>query len=46
MRKYKPVKFHFYLEIERTARRLRKDQRNSKAAVTMDDLQDVRNLNF
>ena len=45
MRKYKPVEFQFDLEIERTVRRLRKKQRNSKIAVAMDDLQDMGNLN-
>ena len=45
MRKYKPVGFQFDLEIERIARRLRKEHINSKAAVAVDDLQDMGNLN-
>ena len=44
-RKYKPVEFQFDPEIRRTARSLRREQRNSKAAVAMHDLQDMRNLN-
>ena len=38
MRKYNLVEFQFDQDIERTVRRLRKEQRNSKAAVAMDDL--------
>lgn len=38
------VKFQFDLEIERTVRRLRREQRNSKTASEMDNLQDVGNL--
>ena len=44
MRKYKLVEFQFDPEIKRTARRLRKKQRNSKIVVAMDDLQDMGNL--
>ena len=44
MFKYRLVEFQFDLEIERIARRLRKAQRNSKTAVKMDNLQDLRNL--
>ena len=44
MHKYKLVEFQIDPEIERTARRLRREQRNSKAAIAMDDLQDLRNL--
>ena len=45
MRKYKHIEFQFDPEIERTVRRLRKENKNSKAAIVMDDLQDMRNLN-
>ncbi|XP_052299243.1 uncharacterized protein LOC127902982 [Citrus sinensis] len=45
MHKYKSVDFQFDPEIERTARRLRREHRELQAAVTMDDLQDLRNLN-
>ncbi|KAH9658917.1 hypothetical protein KPL70_023668 [Citrus sinensis] len=45
MRKYKSVEFQFHPEIERTARRLRREHRELQAAVAMDDLQDLRNLN-
>ncbi|KAH9745285.1 hypothetical protein KPL70_004012 [Citrus sinensis] len=45
MRKYKSVDFQFDPEIERTARRLRREHRELQAAVVMDDLQDLRNLN-
>ena len=45
MRKYKPVELQFDPEIERIVRRLRKENKNSKAAIVMDDLQDMRNLN-
>ena len=45
MRKYKSVDFQFDPEIERTVRRLRREHRELQAAVTMDDLQDLRNLN-
>ena len=44
MRKYRLVKFQFDPEIERTARRLRKEQRNSKTTTEMDNLQDLGNL--
>ena len=42
--KYKLVEFQFAPEIERTARRLGKEQRNSKVVVAMDDLQNLGNL--
>ena len=45
MHKYKPVEFQFDPEVERTVRRLRKEQKNLKAAVTMDDFRDIGNLN-
>ena len=45
MWKYKPIEFQFNLEIERIARRFRKEQRNSTVAVAIDDLQVIRNLN-
>ena len=45
MYKYKPVEFKFNPKIESTVRRLRKEQRNSKAVVVMNDLQDMGNLN-
>ena len=45
MHKYKPVEFQFDPKVERTARRLRKEQQNLKAAVIMDDSQDIGNLN-
>ena len=45
MRKYKSVDFQFDPEIERTARRLRREHRELQAAVAMDDLQDMGNLN-
>ena len=45
MRKYKPVEFQFDLEIERTARRLRKEHEELQATIAMDDLQDIGNLN-
>ncbi|KAH9762816.1 hypothetical protein KPL70_000947 [Citrus sinensis] len=45
MRKYKSVDFQFDPEIERTARRLRREHRELQAAVAMDDLQNLRNLN-
>ena len=38
------VEFKFDLEIERTARGLRSEQRNSKTASEMDNLQDLGNL--
>ena len=44
MHKYKLVEFQFDPEIERIARRLRKEQRNSKTAAEMDNLQDLGNL--
>ena len=45
MRKYKTIEFQFDPEIERTARRLRGEHRELQAAIVMDDLQDLRNLN-
>ena len=45
MRKYKSVNFQFDPEIKRTARRLRREHQELQAAVAMDDLQDLRNLN-
>ncbi|KAH9696895.1 hypothetical protein KPL71_023376 [Citrus sinensis] len=45
MRKYKSVEFQFDQEIEKPARRLRKEHRELQAAIAMDDLQDLRNLN-
>ena len=45
MCKYKSVNFQFDLEIERTARRLRREHRELQSVVAMDDLQDLRNLN-
>ena len=45
MCKYKPVEFQFDWEIERTARRLRREQRNLKATIDMDDLEDMGNVN-
>ncbi|KAH9801229.1 hypothetical protein KPL71_000949 [Citrus sinensis] len=45
MRKYKSVDFQFDPEIERTARRLRREHRELQAVVAMDDLQNLRNLN-
>ena len=45
MRKYKSVDFQFDPEIERTVRRLRREHRELQAAVAMNDLQDLRNLN-
>ena len=46
MRKYKYVEFQFDLEIERIARRLRKEQRNLKVVIVMDNFQNMGNLNF
>ena len=40
MRKYRLVEFQFDLEIERTARRLRREHWELQAVVAMDDLQD------
>ncbi|KAH9656597.1 hypothetical protein KPL70_022740 [Citrus sinensis] len=45
MHKYKSVEFQFDPEIERTARRLRREHQELQVVVTMDDLQDMRNLN-
>ncbi|KAL9411530.1 hypothetical protein AB3S75_045182 [Citrus x aurantiifolia] len=45
MHKYKYVEFQLDPEIERTARRLRREHRELQAAVAIDDLQDLRNLN-
>ena len=45
MHKYKLVEFQFDLEIERTIRRLRKENRNLRSAAIIDDLQDTQNLN-
>ncbi|KAH9743430.1 hypothetical protein KPL70_003294 [Citrus sinensis] len=44
MRKDRSVVFQFDPEIERTVRRLRREQRNSKTISDMDNLQDVGNL--
>ena len=44
MRKFKLVEFQFDPEIEQTARRLRREQRNLKAVVAMDDVQNLGNL--
>ena len=44
MRKDRFVEFQFDPEIERTVRRLRREQRNSKTASEIDNLQDVGNL--
>ncbi|KAH9780492.1 hypothetical protein KPL71_008099 [Citrus sinensis] len=43
MRKYKSVDFQFDPEIERTARRLRREHRELQAAVAMNDLQSGNN---
>ena len=45
MRKYKSIEFQFDPEIKRTIRRLRREHRELQAAVVMNDLQDLRNLN-
>ena len=45
MCKYKSVDFQFDPEIERTARRLRREHLELQATVAMDDLQNLRNLN-
>ena len=45
MHKDGSVVFQFDPEIERTIRRLRKEQRNSKTVSDMNNLQDERNLN-
>ena len=45
VRKYRSVVFHLDPEIERTVRRLRRDQRNPKTVPSMDNLQDEGNLN-
>ena len=44
MHKYKPIELYFDPEIEKIARRLRKEHRNLKDVVDIDDLQDMRNL--
>ena len=44
MRKDRSVVFQFDPEIERTVRRLRREQRNSKTVSDMDNLQDVGTL--
>ena len=44
MRKYRFVEFQFDPEIERIVRRLRREQRNSKTALEMDNLQHLGNL--
>ncbi|KAH9779814.1 hypothetical protein KPL71_007852 [Citrus sinensis] len=45
MRKDRSVAFNFDPEIERTIRRLRREQRNSEIASSMNNLQDTWNLN-
>ncbi|XP_052294371.1 uncharacterized protein LOC127901325 [Citrus sinensis] len=45
MRKDKSVAFQFDPEIERTVRRLRREQRNSNTVSSMNNLQDAGNLN-
>ena len=45
MRKYKLIEFQFDPEMERATWRLRKEQKDLKVAITMDDLQDMGNLN-
>ncbi|KAH9769701.1 hypothetical protein KPL71_012115 [Citrus sinensis] len=45
MRKDRSVVFQFDPEIERTVRRLRREQRNSKTVSSMNNLQDTGNLN-
>ena len=45
MRKYKSVEFQFDLKIERTVRRLRKENKNLRAIANINDLQDMGNLN-
>ena len=44
MRKYKLIEFKFDPKIERIAQRLKREQRNSKIAIAMDDLEDLGNL--
>ena len=44
MHKDRFVVFQFDPEIERTVRRLRREQRNSKTVSEMDNLRDVGNL--
>ena len=46
MRKYKHVEFQFDPEIERTGKRLRKGNKNSKGDIAMDDLQHMGNFNL
>lgn len=45
MRKYKLVEFQFNPEIEKIVKRLRRENKNSKAAAAMDGLEDVEILN-
>ncbi|KAH9770018.1 hypothetical protein KPL71_012225 [Citrus sinensis] len=45
MRKDRSVAFQFDPEIERTVRRLRREQKNSEIASSMNNLQDAQNLN-
>ena len=45
MRKDRSVVFQLDAEIERTVRRLRREQRNSKIASSMNNLQDAGNVN-
>ena len=45
MRKYKPIKYPFDPEIERTTRRLWKENRNLRVVANIDDLQNMGNLN-
>ena len=45
MRKDRYVAFQFDHEIERTVRRLRREQKNSESASSMNNLQDAQNLN-
>ena len=45
MRKDISVAFQFDPEIERTVRKLRREQRNSEIASSMNNLQDAQNLN-
>jgi len=46
MRKDRSAVFQFDHEIERTVRRLRREQRNSEIASRMNNLQDAGNLNL
>lgn len=45
MHKYKPIEFQFDLEIKRTIKRLRKDNRDLKSTKDMADLQNIGDLN-